>query len=790
MLKKAWLCGASCAALMTAHAAYAQQKGLETIIVTAQKVRANVQKVPQAVQTVAGRAVLAAGVDNAKDLNRLVSSLSVQVAAGGASSFYIRGVGDDNGNATTDSGVAVSLDQVFFSRAYGPDLVFYDLDRIEVLKGPQGTLYGRNATGGAINIVTTKPTMGAFNGYARLELGDYGEIRSNAAVNLPLSPTLEARIALQTDEHSGYLTDGYDDNKNRAGRIHLLWKPTADFSLLVSGEYDHSGGKGQEPVDYLNNQFQFSNPYLGGVSPQVNAYIFGLAAAAGPPGPMGPGNANLGTPAHYFTAPGSCYPGCLPRGFTDASASPVGQPYVFTNNGYLDTTVQSIRADLEWNLGFGTLSVIPAALNTYYDTLFHNGPPPFFNDGSSRQQSLEARIASPQDQRLTWLAGIFGLQEKQGFQQIVALGAPFAYQGQFEPDLLDKAGGVFTQGTFKILPTLSLVAGARYSVENKVNTNAIADNSAIAPIPGLVEYAVAPINKEHSEAPTFRIGLDWQVLPDNLLYASYATGFHSGGLQQGQPPVRPLCVPDLSSPTALAASLNQPCDAPGDYKPEKLKAYTIGSKNRFFDNRFQINVEGYYWDYTNLQVGTLGLVNPGQTGQVVQNAGKATIKGFDVDARAQLTSNDTVGLSLNYNHSRYGTLEFFNYIVGSPFPPSISNLSGQTFVNAPDLTFTASYDHVFSFPSGATLTPNISAQYSSLITYSVSPAQTQPAFYKIDLSLTYRSPSDKYEIGLFVRNVNNAVTLTGGAGIDSTANQPYVFLAPPRTFGGNLQVNF
>ena len=777
MFVKFWFSCASSAALLMIGVAQAQttSASLEEIIVTAQKVSTNVQTTPIAVQTVSSAEVTAAGVSDAKDLNRLFSSLSVQEEGGSGSNFFIRGVGNVNGNPNGDSGVAVDLDQIYFSRPYGPDLSFYDIERIEVLKGPQGTLYGRNATGGVINIISTKPTIGNFGGYARVELGNYGEVRTNAAVDLPILPTLEARVAFQTNVHNGYLTDGYDDSKTQGGRVHLLWAPTSALSVLLTAEYDHAGGHGNESVPAPNNRFLTSNPWAGTGSPQIMSYISALAQQ--------PPFANQGTLPRYFTGPGSCYPGCLRPGLLE----PVGQPYQVNDNGFIDTTTKSLRADMEWNFDFATLSVIPGMLNTYYNTIFFLGPPPLLENGFAHQQSLEIRLASPQNQRLTWLVGASGQQERQGYIIISDLGIPFAYAGTFQPDVEDHAAGVFAQTSFAILPTLSLITGARYTKEHKNSFNETADNAAIVPF--LAVHATAPENRVSSVAPTWRIGLDWMATPDNFLYTSFATGFHSGGLEFGLPPTRQICVPVYNGTPAQFIASETGCDAAGSYKPEHLKAYTIGSKNRFLDNRFQINAEIYDWKYTDLQVGTLGLSNPMQTNQVVVNAGNASIRGVDLEARAQITAHDEAGISGNYNRSRYGQLEFANFIVGSPFPPNVNNFSGRSFINAPDVTFTVHYQHIFDFGDG-TITPLVSAQHSSTVLYSLEPLQSQAGYTKVDLALTYRSAQDRYELSLFGRNVGNVATLNSSGGSDSSTGLPFVNIAPPRTFGGSVQVKF
>ena len=780
-MRRMLLCGASYAALIGSISAQAQvprSRAIEEIIVTAVKVRTNVQKTPIAIQTIPGKAILTAGVATAKDLQRLVPSMFIADTGGGGASFFIRGVGNLNESPTNDPGIAVSLDQMFFSRAYGPDLVFYDLDRVEVLKGPQGTLYGVNSTGGSVNIVTTKPDVDKISGYGRLELGNYAQMRWDGAANVPLSPTLAARVAFQTNNHSGYMSDGYNDADSKAGRVHLLWKPTSDFSLLLSGEAAHDGGRGIEGVPFVNNAFVSSDPYQGAASPFIMNYVASQAGA----------NGNVGPVPFYRADPRSCFPGCLPPQFNNA---PPG-PFQTQTNGYIDTSIVSFRADLEWNLGFANLSVVPTLLNTNYNTSFYGGPEATYNKGSAHQQSFELRLASPQDQKLTWITGLFARHERQDFFYLSQSDGFNEFIQFNDPKLDTNNGGVFAQTSYKIIPSLTLTAGIRYSVENKVGTNDVTSTAVYPFAPPFISptYALTPTTKQHDEAPTFRAGLDWQVTPDNLLYFNFSTGFHSGGLEPGAPATRPLCTPNPSDPPPVLQQDFRNCDTPSTYAPEKLKAYAIGSKNRLFGNRMQLNLEAYEWDYNNLQANTLGIVNPGITGLRTENAGNSVIRGVDADMRIALSPDDLVNANVNFNHSAYG--QFVSYVV-FPFAAFTTQLTGEPFLNAPAFVANVTYAHNFDFAGGGSLTPSANVAYRSKIVYIYDTRNNpveQNANFKVDLNLDYLSPHGRYEVQLFVRNLADKATILSNQGLQSVYPGAAVSVAPPRTYGGSLTVRF
>ena len=134
---------------------------------------------------------------------------------------------------------------------------------IEVLKGPQGTLYGRNATGGSINIISKKPILGEFSSDDSIEFGNYSALKVNGAVNLPLSSTVAMRVAFQTNRHNGYLEDGYDDADSQSARVHMFWQAGENTSLLLTGEYMHDGEKGPGNEPYPNGNY-LGSPWAGG----------------------------------------------------------------------------------------------------------------------------------------------------------------------------------------------------------------------------------------------------------------------------------------------------------------------------------------------------------------------------------------------------------------------------------------------------------------------------------------------------------------------------------------------
>ena len=325
-----------------------RQSGAEEIIVTANRREQAVQDTSLAISVLDGSALAAARVSRPTDLSAVVPGLNVSMFGAHVQTF-MRGVGNFSTDATSESAIAYSLNGVYVSRTNGIGPIFFDLDRIEVLKGPQGTLYGRNATGGAINLIARRPKQ-EFGGYAQAEIGNYDLVRLSAAAGGGLSDTLAVRGAAQFVDRDGYLSDGYKDQKSFAGRLTALWEPASGVSALVTAEYAEQHGMGDVPV-----------------ARSVLAPIPGDPWA-------GPSIGELQQPP---TA-------SLPGGVR------------FRDDGYVDLRVWAVSAQLDADLGPAKLTFIPAYRNVEVETLAYIAGFPFPRRETSRQQSYELRLADGQ----------------------------------------------------------------------------------------------------------------------------------------------------------------------------------------------------------------------------------------------------------------------------------------------------------------------------------------------------------------------------------------------------------
>ncbi len=246
--------GATILMLSSAIAAQAQDsqstskaglEGIDEVVVTAERFTTTAQKSSLSIEVFSAEQLQ--DVSRATDLTAL--SPGVQVGTSGPTpQVYVRGVGEPTANSRSQGAVSFNVDGVYFGRSTQVGPAMFDISRIELLKGPQGTLYGRNASGGAINIITNAPELGAFSGYVNAEVGNFDSKVAGGAVNLPMGDTLALRFAGQFVERDGYTSNEGQDQKTKAARAKLLWNPTEDFSLLVNTDYSHIGGQGSGVV--------------------------------------------------------------------------------------------------------------------------------------------------------------------------------------------------------------------------------------------------------------------------------------------------------------------------------------------------------------------------------------------------------------------------------------------------------------------------------------------------------------------------------------------------------------
>lgn len=730
----------------------AASTGIADIIVTANRRVENVQKSSLAIEVVGGDMLASAGVSKVADLQNVVPSLS-SAASGANISTYIRGVGSFSTDANADSSIAYNINGVFISRPNGVGAVFFDLDRVEVLKGPQGTLYGRNASGGAINLITRRPGK-EFSSDVSVDIGNYDLVRVSAAMGGPVSDTFGVRAAVQYAKHDGYLTDGYNDQDDMSARLSALWEPSPDISLLVVGEYTHQEGQGSGPV------------FRSLLQPQ---------------------------PDYAWTGPSQAPP---------PLAAALGPDKIATN-GFLNSTIYAISAELNWDLGPAKLTFLPAYRNTRPHTLTYQ--PGFYFDTAetAEQQSYELRLSNDGD-RLKWVIGGYYFDEDQT-QDYTLLARPIQ-QNRVITQLGTKSYAAFGQATFSVNDAFRLIGGLRYSEDKKRQ-----DGTSLASLP----FPIITDNygRRSDDNISFKAGAEFDVAPENMLFATVSTGYKAGGF----------------FPSVLATSIPGRDDA-NQFRPEKITAYTMGSRNRFLDNNLQVNLEGFYWKYQNKQERFLGALPSGGTGLFTTNAGRATLYGANIDVIAKLGAG-TLRVNAEYLHTNYDEFTFVaassgtppNAALGysplatscgigptlpTPNPAVYTNLldcSGKPLPHAPKWTGSVSYSHPIELGNGDRIIPSASMKFASSMWLSPDFIKSayDDGYATFDADLTY--DAKRFSVTLWGRNLTKQAIYSGGfrypfsvhenaTGLPPfAAKDPTLFYAdirPPRTYGVTLRAKF
>jgi iron complex outermembrane recepter protein len=447
-------------------------QGLQEIVITAQRRSESIEKAPLAISAVTGETLLNQGVVNLQDAISLMPSVQIQASNLG-SGFYIRGIGSRIPGVFGDgSGSPVSTysDNVFQSRSEITNLMFLDVDRIEVLRGPQGTLYGRNNNAGAVNIISNDPELGKLSATATLQYGNYNEQHTEGTANIPINDFVAVRAAFGSEYHSGYLSNGLDDADTQSGRLKILIQPSDALRILLAGDYTHGGGLGVGNVDI---------PTSGRSSPWQAP---GYAALDFPPGS---GN---------FVCGGAGTGPCTPS---------------------QDTKNYDVHAQVDWNLGWGVMTFLPAYQD--YRSQYQQVFSALYEDNTTplRQSSAELRLASEAESAVKWVGGLYWLRDNgSGLYD-----HNFSFNSTIENSVnINQTKAVFGQVTVPVTDRVRLTGGLRYTDDyfKTVQTTS-----------GVFENASASFDKT-----TFKAGIEMDLTPNSLLYADVSNGFRQGGVGQ------------------------------------------------------------------------------------------------------------------------------------------------------------------------------------------------------------------------------------------------------------------
>ncbi len=566
---------------------------LEEVVVTAQRRAESLQDVPISLIAFSGDMVNEAGITGMADVALRTPNLTLTTFNIAEPQIYIRGIGTTNDSGGSDPAVGFFIDDVYIGRPGGASTDYYDIERIEVLRGPQGTLYGKNTAGGAINIFTKKPQQ-EFEAKAGLTVGSDNLVNLRGYVNGPFSDTIAGKITVNFRKRDGFaknITTGQDleDDDSKSVRGQLLFTPSEKVDILLGFDYTDIDNTG-------------ANRYI------TNLDIPGLPGLANiPPLLAAQRAANVGLDERTSNQENMQYSEKEILGFLGRADVDLDWATLTSITAYRDSDsswFQPLVPQLSTRVGgLGIYEVDDSA------------------DTEADQFSQEFRLASEGD-NLTWVVGLFYLKENversETFFTYWDARTPLAGLSlgdvTFNQEASTESTAAFGQITWNATDALALTLGARYTKDKKDIWNQAVNNHS-RPAPTGIPLVGPPyeVSAEDSwDDTTLRATVDWRVTDDHMLYFTYSEGFKSGAFNGTQG-------------TPIAAST--PLD------PESATNYEVGAKTQWLDNRLRFNIAYFELDYDDLQVWFLE--------NAVLHAANATasVSGVELDFAALITEN-------------------------------------------------------------------------------------------------------------------------------------------------------
>lgn len=719
---------------LAAPAALSQSTlSLEEVVVTAQKREQSLQDVGIAINAFDGEAMESMGVVNSNDIASKIPNLNIMSPSGegGVVSVFIRGIGLNDFALNNTGPVGFYVDGSSIGSSNGQLTTLYDVDRIEVLKGPQGTLFGRNTTGGAINIISKRPTE-EFEGNLKLSAGNYGYLKSEGVLSGALSDNVNARLAVV-----GYGSDGYQENlstgnkvekQNYAGRLLLDYLPSDDLSLLLN---IHASRNDSDSDLYgKTSDSDFYKNELGDKEYRINVDTRGASL-----------NTSYSLNDEITLTSITSYDDLDKKQQEESDITPLE------------------LVELEFSVDTHTFS-----------------------------QELRLNGTS---ENLNWIAGFYYLSETINWTttsfsgdfplvpSIPELGALGMGVGKGHQELTTKA--VFGQWEYELSDNLTVIVGARYTdldVDFDLTYNI--PNFANVGLPSALDFDDKLGNQEASG----KLGFNYYVSDDAMVYGSITRGFKGGGFNGG-------VVSDFANYAASA-----------EYEPEILTAYELGVKSTVLDGTLRLNGAVFYYDYEDAQVfNSIADPNTGLPQNRIENAKSLELYGLDLDIVWQASDALFIQAGIGYTHSEFDQFDLTVPLVDGT---SSVNLSGETPQNTPEWSGHILGNYTWSLDKGGRVYAQLDASYQDDVLYSngtVSVAGDpssytrnqevgQEAFTLFNARVAWADSSDQWEVGLWGKNLADKEYAAYMFELTNLVGADQVMRGVPRTYGIDIRFSF
>ncbi len=712
-------------------------RSIDEIIVSAEKRDVNLQKVPSSVSVFTSEALDSQSVINAVDLSGLAPGLTISKNEGFRRVVVIRGLGlEANQNDIANPSVSSHIDGVFTPSDISLNSDFLDIERIEILRGPQGTVFGQNSTGGAINVVTKQPKLDEFEGQADVSLGTFDLVRVRAAVNVPINSQFAARAAFSYFKHDGFTKNlaipgvRLDEEDNFSGRIQLLWQPSPQFSATLRAQFFTTD---------VNDRAQ--------------------------------------------------------KNILDPTPDPRKLRQDFPGGFEFDSKIYS--AELKYEMPWATIKSITSYQdeeeNQSRDTDRSDGffaPADIVPDRGRTIETItqEINIVSAGEQILPvdWIVGFFYLDTETNVRFLEF--ADFNFDGVIDttidtvdpfsnPDLgfqtsstpTRKSWSVYAQATWNVTDYLRLTGGVRYT-DDEVKSQVTNFFGA---------FGSTPLRADTTKT-TGKVSVEWDIAEDNMIYASWTRGFKPGG-----------------------TNLTSGAFVPPTYGDETIDAYEVGLKNRFMDDRVQINLAAFFYDYENFQFQN---TDPLPFSGGVDNIPKSEVYGVEGELTAFLTDN--LRLDANFAYLKTEVTSSFlvldsvagnnaqNVLLGMGFDlfspevfaarsAAITDIKGADLPKTPEFATNINLYYDIDVQSIGVMTAHVQYTYRDSFNYRVfdNAATDQVGSYDLwNFDLRWQPENQDWTLDFIVTNIedDNAVNsrFTDVFGVGSTSDE----LVAPRQF--------
>ena len=776
----------------------------EEVVVTARQREERAQTVPIPITALSAEQLVRRNLMEVRDLEKLSPNTSIDYSAvnGNAIQVFIRGIGQTNWAATQDPKIGMYVDGVYFSRPQGALVDFNDVERVEVLRGPQGTLFGRNTTAGLIHIINNRPSTDGFESDITLGAGNDGQSNYGLVVNAPLSENWAARLALSGQQADGVMINSFT-GKDRGNED----STNARFALRYQGD------KLDAQLSYTNFEADERGP-LGSCTWHATDDPF-VALGRG-------GVLSLATIFGTFS---SVRENCI--GTTrDVSIDT-------TNDENIRADVDNVVLNLSYDFGSLTLDSITSKRDIEHFSgtwgwVMGNGPGSNMleilnNYGDTEAMSQEIRLSGVSDS-VEWVVGAYWFEEETDesldvplFRDVMApdpavwplfyapdgaggtlgaaaLGAQLYGSRSQTYDVTNENQAFFAEVTFSLNEKWDLTVGARRTNDDRDFTriqtlfNGQPDAFYFCPGMPVVELAPGVVAAGSDRCrqtvsyrkTTPRVIASYQASDDVMFYGSYSLGYSSGGFNQDTR-MRP-------------------------YLPETADNYEFGMKSDLLDGRMRFNATVFHNEYKNQQL-TVGRLVDGQPTADLINAQQATLSGVEIETMARLSDSLTFTATMGYIRGDYDEFTVMDNVTVVSGDGSLSSqeverdLSDTEFGSGPSYSFDLGLMHNMSLGDSGELMTSIGATFKDATDYTLNntPSSQQPSYWLVDGRMTWFMANDKTSVSLWVNNLfdkDYVTTMLDQAGdiqiggIDQGLGMAASYWGEPRRYGLELKHRF